>query len=153
MRAVIQRVSQAHVVVDEAVAGAIESGLLVLLAVTHADTAAEARRLADKIMSLRIFSAADGRFDRALGDVGGGLLVISQFTLYGDTRKGRRPSFTAAAQPDHAAPLIDLFVTHCQEAGVATASGVFGAHMDVHLINDGPVTLILDTAEWNQGRG
>ena len=153
MRAVIQRVSQAHVVVDQAVAGAIERGLLVLLAVTHADTAAEARRLADKIMSLRVFSDAAGRFDRTLGDVGGGLLVISQFTLYGDTRKGRRPSFTAAAQPEHAAPLIDLFVNHCQEAGVATASGVFGAHMDVHLVNDGPVTLILDTDEWSQGRG
>lgn len=153
MRAVIQRVSQAHVVVDGAIAGAIEQGVLVLLAITHADTAAEARRLADKIIGLRIFSDAAGRFDRTLADVGGAILVISQFTLYGDTRKGRRPSFTAAAQPEHAAPLVDLFVDHCQQAGLATASGVFGAHMDVHLINDGPVTLIMDTDEWKQGRG
>ena len=153
MRAVIQRVSQAHVVVDGAIAGAIEQGVLVLLAITHADTAAEARRLADKIIGLRIFSDAAGRFDRTLADVGGAILVISQFTLYGDTRKGRRPSFTAAAAPEHAAPLVDLFVDHCQQAGLATASGVFGAHMDVHLINDGPVTLVLDTDEWKQGRG
>ncbi|HYF61199.1 MAG TPA: D-aminoacyl-tRNA deacylase [Herpetosiphonaceae bacterium] len=153
MRAVIQRVSQAHVVVDGAVVGAIDAGLVVLLAVTHADTAAEARRLADKIIGLRIFADAAGRFDRTLGDVGGALLVISQFTLYGDTRKGRRPSFTAAAQPDHAAPLVDMFIEHCGQAGVAAASGVFGAHMDVHLVNDGPVTLILDTDEWSQGRG
>ena len=153
MRAVIQRVREAHVVVDGVVVGEIGVGLLVLLAITHSDTAETTRRLADKIIGLRVFADAAGRFDRALPDVAGGLLVISQFTLYGDTRKGRRPSFTLAAHPDQAAPLVDLFVQHCQEAGIRTASGVFGAQMDVHLLNNGPVTLMLDTDEWSAQRG
>ncbi len=153
MRAVIQRVREAHVVVENAVVGAIGPGLLVFLAVTHTDSAAEARRLADKIIGLRIFPDQAGRFDRALAEVGGGLLVVSQFTLYGDTRKGRRPSFTASAQPEHAAPLIDVFVQQAQAAAIPTACGVFGAQMDVHLLNDGPVTLILDTADWSAERG
>ncbi|MBA3470973.1 MAG: D-tyrosyl-tRNA(Tyr) deacylase [Herpetosiphonaceae bacterium] len=153
MRAVIQRVREAQVVVEQTVVGAIGPGLLVFLAVTHTDSAAEARRLADKIIGLRIFPDQSGRFDQALAETGGGLLVVSQFTLYGDTRKGRRPSFTASAQPDHAAPLIDVFVEHAQTAGIPTTCGVFGAQMDVHLLNDGPVTLILDTADWSAKRG
>lgn len=153
MRAVVQRVSQARVDVAGAVAGEIGAGLLVLLGVTHADEPADVKRLAEKLLGLRIFSDAEGRFNLALQDIGGAVLVVSQFTLYGETRKGRRPSFTQAAQPEHAAPLIDLFAELLRGQGVAVATGVFGAHMEVRLVNDGPVTLVLDTAEWGAGRG
>ncbi len=147
MRAVIQRVHRASVTIAGEVVGAIEQGFLILLGVTHADGEAEADLLAHKIAGLRVFEDAEGKMNLALADVGGQALVISQFTLYGDARRGRRPSFSAAARPDQAAPLVEYFIARLQAAGVPTQSGRFGAHMDVCLCNDGPVTLILDTAD------
>ncbi len=147
MRAVVQRVSQASVAVDGRVVGAIERGFLVLLGVTHGDGEAEAAALARKIAGLRIFEDVAGKFNLALSDVGGAVLVVSQFTLYGDARKGRRPSFTAAARPEQAEPLCDRFVDLLRGEGLRVQTGVFGAIMAVHLVNDGPVTLWLDTAE------
>ena len=147
MRAVVQRVSKASVVVDGQVAGAIGRGLLVLLGVTHGDGEAEAAALARKIAGLRVFEDAAGKFNLGLTDVDGAVLVVSQFTLYGDARKGRRPSFTDAARPEHAGPLCDRFVALLAAEGLAVETGIFGAHMAVHLVNDGPVTLWLDTAE------
>ena len=147
MRAVVQRVSEASVTVDGRTVGAIGRGFLVLLGVTHVDGEAEAVWLARKIAGLRIFEDEAGKFNRSLADVDGAVLVVSQFTLYGDTRKGRRPSFTEAARPEHAEPLCDLFVDLLRAEGVAVETGIFGAMMAVHLVNDGPVTLLLDTAE------
>lgn len=147
MRAVVQRVSAALVVVDGQVVGAIGRGLLVLLGVTHSDGEAEAMALARKIAGLRIFEDTAGKFNLALGDVEGAVLVVSQFTLYGDARKGRRPSFTDAARPEQAEPLIEYFVQMLRGEGVPVQTGIFGALMAVHLVNDGPVTLWLDTAE------
>lgn len=147
MRAVIQRVHRASVTIADEVVGAIERGFLILLGVTHTDGEAEADVLAHKIAGLRVFEDAEGKMNLALADVGGQALVVSQFTLYGDARRGRRPSFSAAARPDQAAPLVEYFVTRLQAEGVPTQSGRFGAHMDVCLCNDGPVTLILDTAD------
>ena len=147
MRAVVQRVSEASVVVDGRVVGAIGRGLLVLLGVTHADGEAEAAALARKIAGLRIFEDAAGKFNLASNEVGGSVLVVSQFTLYGDARKGRRPSFTDAARPEQAEPLIRRFVQLLRDEGLPVQTGVFGALMAVHLVNDGPVTLWLDTAE------
>lgn len=137
MRALIQRVSSASVAVDGATVGAIGPGLLVLLGVTHDDTEAICDRLADKVAALRIFEDADGKMNDPLGDRE--ILVISQFTLYGDTRKGNRPSFITAARPEHAEPLYDRFRTRLNAQG-----GVFGAHMEVSLVNDGPVTLLME---------
>lgn len=150
MRAVVQRVSEASVTVEGRVVGAIGCGFLVLLGVTHADGQEEAVWLAHKIAGLRIFEDNAGKFNRSLADVEGAALVVSQFTLYGDARKGRRPSFTAAARPEHAEPLCDRFVALLRAEGVAVETGVFGAMMAVHLVNDGPVTLWLDTAERGQ---
>ena len=150
MRAVVQRVSEASVVVDGQVAGAIGRGLLVLLGVTHADGEAEAAALARKIAGLRVFEDAAGKFNLALNEIGGAVLVVSQFTLYGNARKGRRPSFTDAARPEHAEPLIQRFVELLRGEGLPVQTGVFGAIMAVHLVNDGPVTLWLDTAEWGR---
>ncbi len=147
MRAVVQRVSEASVAVDGQVVGAIGRGFLVLLGVTHSDGEAEAVSLARKIAGLRIFEDAAGKFNLALSDVGGTVLVVSQFTLYGDARKGRRPSFTDAARPEQAEPLCDYFVQRLRGEGLVVQTGRFGAMMAVHLINDGPVTLWLDTAE------
>lgn len=147
MRAVVQRVSEASVTVDGRVVGAIGRGFLLLLGVTHADGEAEAVWLARKVAGLRIFEDEAGKFNLALADVGGAALVVSQFTLYGDARKGRRPSFTEAARPEHAEPLCDRFVELLRAEGVAVETGVFGAMMAVYLVNDGPVTLWLDTAE------
>ncbi|MFZ2362306.1 MAG: D-aminoacyl-tRNA deacylase [Anaerolineae bacterium] len=147
MRAVVQRVSEASVAVDGQAVGAIERGLLVLLGVTHSDGEAEAAALARKIAGLRIFEDAAGKFNLALNDVGGAVLVVSQFTLYGDARKGRRPSFTDAARPEQAESLIQRFVELLRGEGLPVQTGVFGAIMAVHLVNDGPVTLWLDTAE------
>lgn len=146
MRAVVQRVSEASVVVDGQVVGAIGRGLLVLLGVAHADGEAEATWLARKIAGMRIFEDEAGKFNLALADVGGAVLLVSQFTLYGDARRGRRPGFSEAARPEHAEPLCDRFAVLLREEGVAVATGVFGAQMAVHLVNDGPVTLWLDTA-------
>jgi D-tyrosyl-tRNA(Tyr) deacylase len=145
MRAVVQRVAESHVDVDGKTVGRIGKGLLVLLGVGQGDTETQIPWLADKIIGLRIFNDADGKFNLALGDVGGELLIVSQFTLFGDTRRGRRPSFTDAAPPDIAKDLYLKFCAACRARGVTVAEGIFQAHMDVHLINDGPVTLILDT--------
>ncbi len=147
MRAVVQRVSEASVVVDGEVISSIGRGFLILLGITHSDGEEEAAYLARKIAGLRLFEDAQGKMNLSLIDVGGEALVVSQFTLYGDARKGRRPSFTAAARPEHAEPLVQRFVEHLRAAGVPTQTGRFQAHMAVHLCNDGPVTLILDTAQ------
>jgi D-tyrosyl-tRNA(Tyr) deacylase len=152
MRAIIQRVSQASVEVEGRIVGAIGAGLLVLLGVGHGDNEAEARQLAEKTALLRIFADEDGRFNRSLVDIGGAALVVSQFTLYADTRKGRRPSFTDAAAPDVAAPLVDAYAAALRAAGVPVESGVFGASMRVSLVNDGPVTISLDSAAFSQPR-
>ena len=145
MRAVIQRVSRAAVRVDGAVVGDIGAGLLVLLGVAAGDTDADAERLAAKVARLRIFPDEAGRFDRAVVDAGGGVLVVSQFTLLADTAKGNRPSFTAAASPDEAERLYERFSGALRELGLDVAYGVFGAKMEVALVNDGPVTIVLDT--------
>ncbi len=137
MRALVQRVSRASVTVDGDVVGAIGPGLLVLLGVTHDDTEAVADRLADKVRALRVFPDADGRMNEPLGDRE--VLVVSQFTLYGDARKGTRPSYVAAAPPAHAEPLYERV-----RAGLGAQGGVFGAHMEVELTGDGPVTLLLE---------
>jgi len=147
MRAVVQRVSAARVRVDGAVVGAIDTGLLVLLGVAVGDTRADVDWLVDKVLGLRIFSNDAGKFDRSLIDVGGALLVVSQFTLLADTRRGRRPSFTLAAPPDLADSLYAHFVGVANERGVAVATGVFGSTMDVELTNHGPVTIVLDSRE------
>jgi D-aminoacyl-tRNA deacylase len=145
MRAVIQRVSEASVTVEGKVVGQIGCGLLVLLGVGMGDQVAAATQMAEKIANMRIFADDDGRFNRSALDVGGAALVVSQFTLYADTRRGRRPSFSAAAPPEIAAPLVDAFVAALRARGMTVASGVFGAHMQVTLLNDGPVTIVLDS--------
>jgi D-tyrosyl-tRNA(Tyr) deacylase len=144
MRAVVQRVSEASVTVDGETVGAIGAGLMILLGVTHDDGPAEADWLARKIAGLRIFEDSEGKLNLGLLDVEGQALVVSQFTLYADTRKGRRPSFVAAAYPETAAPLVERFVDTLGEHGVRVESGVFGAHMLVEIHNDGPVTLIVE---------
>jgi D-tyrosyl-tRNA(Tyr) deacylase len=145
MRAVVQRVSRAAVAVDGQVVGAVERGLLVLLGVAPTDTEAEARWLADKVVGLRIFPDAEGKMNRDVAEAGGGVLVVSQFTLYGDCRKGRRPSFVGAAPPEVAEPLYEAFVAAVRANGLPAATGRFGAMMQVELVNDGPVTLLVDT--------
>jgi D-tyrosyl-tRNA(Tyr) deacylase len=144
MRAVIQRVSRACVTVAGEATGAIEHGLLVLLGVAPSDTAAQVQWLADKVVGLRVFNDDNGKMNRSLLDVGGSVLVVSQFTLYGDCSKGRRPSFIGAAPPEIAVPLYEAFVTAVRAHGVTTATGRFGAMMQVELVNDGPVTLVID---------
>ncbi len=144
MRALIQRVSHAGVTVDGRVTGQIGRGFVVLLGITHGDGRAEADWLAGKIVGLRVFDDDAGKMNRSLADVGGALLVVSQFTLYGDARKGRRPSFTDAAAPEVAEPLVDYFVEVLRGAGFTVATGVFGAHMDVEIHNDGPVTMMIE---------
>jgi D-aminoacyl-tRNA deacylase len=143
MRAVVQRVSEARVVVDGKTVGAIEAGLCVLLGVATGDAATDAERLAGKVARLRIFENDDGRFDRSVLDTGGAALVVSQFTLIADTTKGNRPSFTQAATPEQAEPLYETFCAAVRELGVPVETGVFGARMQVELVNDGPVTLVL----------
>lgn len=150
MRAIIQRVSSARVRVGDETVGAIGRGFLVLLGVAESDGESQVRALAGKIPHLRIFPNEAGKFDRSLLDVGGQALIVSQFTLLGETRKGRRPSFTRAAPPERAEALYEQFVTALQDEGVTTATGRFGAMMAVELVNDGPVTLILDTQEWDR---
>ena len=145
VRAIVQRVSQARVEVDGVVTGAIEGGLLVLLGAARTDSPADADYLADKIVQLRIFSDEDGKMNRSLLDTGGALLVVSQFTLYGDTRKGRRPSFDQAAPPDEARALYEHFVAAVRRLCPRVETGVFQAHMQVSLVNDGPVTLIVES--------
>jgi D-tyrosyl-tRNA(Tyr) deacylase len=145
MRAVVQRVRRARVIVDDQTIGEIGPGLLVLLGVTHADTPEDARWLADKLVGLRIFNDADGKMNRDVMETDGAVLVVSQFTLYGDCRKGRRPSFVDAAPPEIAIPLYDAFVNGIKAHGVPTATGWFGAMMQIELVNDGPVTLVVDS--------
>lgn len=144
MRALVQRVSEASVTSDGTETGRIGLGLVALVGATHDDDSATARRLADKIANLRVFPDDDGAMNRSCLDVGGSVLVVSQFTLYGDTRKGRRPSFVAAAPPEVAEPLVDEVVAHLRAAGLEVATGVFRTHMDVALVNDGPVTLMVE---------
>src|SRR6476661_7978916 len=146
MRAVLQRVQHAQVVVDGKVVGKIGHGFLVLLGVGKADTVDDARYLAGKVAGMRIFSDADGKFNLALADVGGSVLLVSQFTLYADTRRGRRPSFTDAASPDMAQALVSRCAQLLRDAKLIVEMGRFGAHMEVSLLNDGPVTIILDSA-------
>ena len=152
MKAVIQRVSKASVSVDDETVGRIGPGLAVLLGVARGDTVDEARRLAEKTAGLRIFSDAEGRFNLSLLDTAGEALVISQFTLLADSRKGRRPSFTNAAPPEEAEPLVAGFEAVLRDMGVRVAGGRFGAHMLVEILNDGPVTIILDSAELERPR-
>ncbi len=144
MRVVVQRVTHAAVRVDNREIAAIGRGLVILVGVTHGDTEAEARWLAEKIAHLRIFEDEAGKFNRSALDTGGEILVVSQFTLLGDARRGRRPDFTAAAVPAVAAPLIDRFVEFIRQQGLRVVSGQFGAYMHLEIHNDGPVTLILD---------
>ncbi len=141
----LQRVTQAQVTVDGETVGQCGHGLLILLAVTHDDTEAQAAWLARKLASLRIFEDDDGRMNLSLIDRGGSALVVSQFTLYGDSRKGRRPSFVNSARPEHAEPLYERFCELLASQGPSVERGVFGATMAVSLVNDGPVTLIVDT--------
>ncbi|HXW01605.1 MAG TPA: D-aminoacyl-tRNA deacylase [Anaerolineae bacterium] len=148
MRAILQRVRRGHVAVDGNIVGEIGPGYVILLGVTHQDSPAEVKKLAEKIVHLRVFEDEQGKMNLSALDTGAEILVISQFTLYADSRKGRRPSFTEAAPPDRAEPLLAQFIAQLQTLGIKkVATGVFGAHMLVHIENDGPVTIILDTAE------
>ena len=147
MRALLQRVTQASVVVEGLVVGKINAGLLILLGVAKPDTVADAAVLVEKVLNLRIFPDAEGKMNRSLLDTRGSLLVVSQFTLYGDCRKGRRPGFDAAAPAEQARALYESFVKIARRSGLQVETGVFQAHMEVGLINDGPVTLMLETNE------
>jgi D-tyrosyl-tRNA(Tyr) deacylase len=152
MRAVIQRVTSARVSIQGETAGAIGSGLLVYLGVAHGDGSGEVEWLARKVAELRVFADDRGRFDRSLLEAGGAALVVSQFTLLADTRRGRRPAFTGAAPPDEAEPLVEAFAAALAGLGIEVAAGRFGAHMLVESANDGPVTIILDTDERERPR-
>ena len=145
MRAVLTRVKHASVTIDGQVKGRIGEGFLILLGVTHDDTEAQAVKLADKLTSLRIFEDEDGKMNRGLEVVNGEILVVSQFTLYGNCKKGRRPEFLAAARPEVAIPLYEKFVELCRAKGFHTETGEFGAYMQVDSLNDGPLTLVVDT--------
>jgi D-aminoacyl-tRNA deacylase len=145
MRAVVQRVSSARVIVDGSVMGAIAAGLLVLVAVGRDDTTAAAASMAEKVANLRIFNDDQGKMNRSLLDVGGAILAVSQFTLYGDARGQRRPSFIEAAPPEQGKAFYDEFVRALQTLGVHVETGVFQTHMSVELVNDGPVTILLDS--------
>lgn len=147
MRAVIQRVSHASVVVDGAIVGQIGRGLLILLGVGKDDTEADAQYVADKTATLRVFADGDGKMNLAVGEAGGGVLVVSQFTLLGDTHKGRRPGFDRAAPPDVARRLYEVVVTLLKARGLLVETGRFGASMAVELVNDGPVTLLVDSRQ------
>lgn len=144
MKALLQRVQTASVTVNGATVGEIERGFAILLGVTHSDTQAEADWLANKIAGIRLFEDEQGKMNLSLADVGGSVLVVSQFTLYGDARKGRRPSFVNAARPEQAEPLVNYFVDKLRSHGLTVATGVFGAQMMVNIQNDGPVTLMLE---------
>lgn len=152
MRIVLQRVSQAKVEVDGRVVGSIGQGLMALVGVGRTDDDSLARALAEKVVTLRIFEDEDGKTNLSLLDVGGAVLVVSQFTLYADCRKGRRPSFAGAGDPEMAARLVEVLRNTVEEFGVETASGVFGAHMQVSLVNDGPFTIVLDENDVAVGR-
>jgi D-tyrosyl-tRNA(Tyr) deacylase len=152
MKVVVQRVSRASVSVEGETVASIGRGLLALVGVAPEDTEEEARRLARKCAELRVFSDAEGKFNLSLLEVGGEALVVSQFTLLADTRRGRRPSFVGAAAPESAEPLVETFARAMREAGVPTQTGRFGAKMTVELVNDGPVTIVLDSADFERPR-
>ena len=147
MRAVVQRVSSSKVTVEGNITGEINKGLLVLLGVTHEDTSKDVDYIIDKTLNLRIFEDENKKMNLSLKDIGGELLVVSQFTLYGDCRKGRRPSFSTAAKPEHAISLYEEFVEKAKSEGLKVGTGQFGAHMMVDLTNDGPVTILLDSSK------
>lgn len=147
MRAVVQRVARASVVVDTETVGQIDEGLLVLLGVAHYDTAGDAEALVDKLLGLRIFTDDEGKMNRSVIDIEGSVLVVSQFTLLADVRKGRRPSFTGAAAPETAVAMVDRVVKLLEDQDIEVAAGRFGAMMDVELLNSGPVTIVLDVAD------
>lgn len=147
MKGLVQRVARAAVSVEGVCVGAVERGLFALVGVGHDDDERDADLLADRMVGLRVFADEAGKMNLALGEVGGGLLVVSQFTLMGDTRRGRRPSFVAAAPPERAARLIERVIEKARALGVEVATGKFGAHMDIDLRADGPVTLMLDTRQ------
>lgn len=153
MRAVVMRVLNASVQIESKAIGQIGRGLLILLGIGPADEMAHCQKLCDKILGLRIFEDENGKMNRSLADIGGEVLVVSQFTLYGDCRKGRRPSFTGAAAPSHAIPLYEAFLAECAARGFTPQHGEFGADMQVASVNDGPVTLILDTDELMETKG
>jgi D-tyrosyl-tRNA(Tyr) deacylase len=152
VRAVVQRVSRARVTVDDEETGHIEAGLLVYVGVGPDDSSDEINWLIAKIATIRIFPDDQGRFDRSIEDTGGAVLVVSQFTLYGDTRRGRRPAFTSAAPPEVAEPLIEQLIDSLRVRGINVAAGRFGAHMLVDAENDGPVTILLDSADLDRPR-
>ncbi|AMA72167.1 MULTISPECIES: D-aminoacyl-tRNA deacylase [Aneurinibacillus] len=145
MRVVVQRSKRASVTVNHKMIGKIDSGLVLLVGITHNDTKKDAEYVAEKIANLRIFEDENGKMNRSVKDVCGAILSVSQFTLYGDTRKGRRPSFVEAARPEQAQPLYDFFNEKLREQGLKVETGIFGAMMEVALINDGPVTLIVES--------
>jgi D-tyrosyl-tRNA(Tyr) deacylase len=145
MRAVLQRVTRASVRVGDEVLGEINSGLVVLLGVAHDDTLSDVKYLVEKITTLRLFDDAEGRMNLSVRDVAGGLLIVSQFTLYGDVRRGRRPSWSEAAQPEVARPLYESFIAEARRIVERVATGSFGSMMQVELVNDGPVTILLDS--------
>ncbi|WP_126427899.1 D-aminoacyl-tRNA deacylase [Brevibacillus marinus] len=145
MRVVVQRTRQASVEVNGEIVGRIDHGLLLLVGITHADTEKDVEFIAEKLAHLRIFEDEEGKLNRSVLEVGGQILSVSQFTLYGDCRKGRRPNFMAAARPEHAEPLYDLLNEKLREKGLTVETGRFGALMQVHLVNDGPVTLIVES--------
>lgn len=147
MRAVVQRSQAARVEVDQQIIGAIPAGLVVLVGVATSDTPSDVEYLANKITGLRVFPDDEGKMNRDIRQSGGQILAVSQFTLYGDARQGRRPSFIAAAPPDRGRELFDLLVTRLKQQGLTVATGQFGADMQVHLVNDGPVTILLDSVK------
>ena len=144
MRVVLQRVTRGSVAIGGHTTGSIARGFVLLVGFTHTDTPEQAVWMAEKVAGLRVFSDAEGKMNLALGDVGGGVLVVSQFTLYGDAEKGRRPSFITAARPEQAIPLYEKFIAELKGRGLTVATGEFGADMQVELVNDGPVTLVLE---------
>ena len=152
MRVVLQRVSRAAVRVDGETVGEIGAGMLALVGVAEGDDEAAADRIAAKVAGLRIFSDAEGRFNESVAEIGGAVLVVSQFTLISDVRKGRRPSFTGAARPELAEPLVERFAQQLEAEGLTVARGVFGAMMEVDLVNDGPFTVVIDSAELERPR-
>ena len=150
MRLVLQRVSHASVTVDGNAVGSIRTGLLILVGIAKTDTKLEVDYLSDKVLGLRIFPDTEGKMNRNIVDAGGSLLIVSQFTLYGDCRKGRRPSFDDAAAPEHAQALYNYLVHKLRNGPVPVETGVFQATMEVDLVNQGPVTILMDTADWNR---
>lgn len=141
----VQRAARAAITINGTTAGTMGAGLVVLLGITHSDSEKDVRYLADKCLGLRIFADENGKMNRSLLDVGGDLMIVSQFTLYGDCRHGKRPGFTDAANPVHAIPLYEAFIARCREAVPGLLTGEFGADMQVELVNDGPVTLMLES--------